>query len=113
MAKWIKGQQVILHQKRVTGKDPFGGDLFEWETVIVQNVLIAPSSAEEITTQFTVTGRHAVYTLAIPKGDTHVWEEGEVEFFHQRWRVFGKPLQGMDSLIPLDWNKKVTVERFE
>jgi len=51
--------------------------------------------------------------LAIPKGDTNIWEDQEVRFFGERFRVFGKPLQGIDDLIPLEWNKKVTVERYE
>jgi len=51
--------------------------------------------------------------LAIPKGDTNDWENQEVRFFGERWRVIGMPLQGIDELIPLDWNKKVMVERYE
>ena len=59
------------------------------------------------------TGRKAVYTLAIPKGDTHEWEDQKVIFFGKEWRVFGAELEGIEDLIPLDWNKKVYVERYE
>ena len=59
-----------------------------------------------------LTGKKAVYTLAIPKGDTHDWEDKEVKFFGKRWRTFGIPLEGIEQLIPLDWNKKVMVERY-
>ncbi|WCZ54960.1 hypothetical protein [Latilactobacillus phage TMW 1.1365 P1] len=79
----------------------------------MDNVLVAPASADDITNQLNLTGRKAIYTLAIPKGDTHDWENKPVEFFGQRWKVFGIPLEGIDELIPLDWNKKVTVERYE
>ena len=41
------------------------------------------------------------------------WEEKEVLFFGKRWKAFGIPLEGMDHLIPLKWNKKVMVERYE
>ncbi len=30
-----------------------------------------------------------------------------------KWRSFGIPSQGIEDMIPLDWNKKVTVERYE
>ena len=31
----------------------------------------------------------------------------------KEWRVFGMELEGIEQLIPLDWNKKVYVERYE
>jgi hypothetical protein len=36
-----------------------------------------------------------------------------VEFFGQRFRTIGFPTQGIEELIPLAWNKKVKVERYE
>jgi len=54
-----------------------------------------------------------VYTLAIPKGDTHDWENQVIEFWGKTWKSFGMPLEGIESNIPLAWNKKVTVERYE
>ena len=58
-------------------------------------------------------GRKEVYTLAIPKGDTHDWENQVIEFWDKTWKSFGSPLEGIESNIPLAWNKKVTVERYE
>ena len=58
-------------------------------------------------------GKKAVYTLAIPKGDTHDWIDARVRFFNQEWQAFGFPLEGMEANIPLNWNKKVMVERYE
>lgn len=111
MAK-IKGITVTLIKKVETGKDPFGKPIYEDAEILVDNVLISPTSTDDIVNQLNITGKKAVYTLAIPKGDTHIWEDQEVRFFGERWRVFGIPLQGIDHLIPLDWNKKVTVERY-
>lgn len=76
-------------------------------------MLISPTSSDDVVNQLDLTGRKAVYTLAIPKGDTHNWENKEVKFFNQRWKTFGIPLEGIEHLIPLDWNKKVMVERYE
>ena len=51
--------------------------------------------------------------MGIPKGDENNWENKEVLFFGKKWRTIGIAQQGIESLIPLDWNKKVMVERYE
>ncbi len=108
----IKGISIILVDQKKSGQDPFGKQLFEPVDVIVDNVLVAPTSSDDVTSTMNLTGRKAVYTLAIPKGDTHTWENREVKFFGQSWKAFGIPLEGIEELIPLDWNKKVMVERY-
>ncbi len=55
-------------------------------------------------------GKKAIYTLSVPKGDTHNWENTFVEFFGERWRTIGKPKEYMEHQIPLAWNKQVRVE---
>lgn len=111
MAK-IKGITVTLIGKIETGKDPFGKPIYEDIEVLVENVLVSPTLTDDVVNQLNLTGKKAVYTLAIPKGDTNTWEDQEVRFFGKRWRVFGIPLEGIEELIPLDWNKKVMVERY-
>ena len=76
----------------------------------MENVLIAPVSDAEILDTLNLTGRKAVYQLGIPKSDRNVWEGQRVRFFGETWRVIGKPVRGMNELIPLDWNLKVKVE---
>lgn len=111
MAK-IKGITIILVDKVKTGTDPFGTPIYEDQDIEVENVLVSPTSSDDIVNQMTLTGKKAVYALGIPKGDTHVWEDKEVKFFGERWRTFGFPTEGIEDLIPLDWNKKVMVERY-
>ncbi|HFI0091126.1 TPA: hypothetical protein ACGO21_001717 [Streptococcus suis] len=108
----IKGVPVVLIDKQVTGKNSFGHPKFEDVEIVVENVLIVPASTEDITNQINLTGKKVAYTLAIPKGDVHNWTNKEVRFFGQRWRMVGEPLEGLDHLIPLEWNKKVQVERY-
>lgn len=109
----IKGIPVVLYEKRKAGTDPFNHPIYEEVPVIVENVLVAPSSADDTVTSLSLTGKKAVYTLGIPKGDTHVWEDRKVEFFGRTWKTFGIPLEGIEQNIPLSWNKKVMVERYE
>jgi hypothetical protein len=109
----LKGITVTLINRKVVGKDPLGTPIYEDVEVEVSNVLVSPTSAEDTVNQLTLTGKKAVYTLAIPKGDTNTWEDQDVMFFGKRWKVFGPELQGIEDMIPLDWNKKVMVERYE
>ncbi len=109
----IKGITVELISKRDDGEDELGSPIYKHHRIVVKNVLVAPASSDEILSTTNLYGKKAVYTLAIPKGDKNKWEGNEVEFFGQRWRVIGKEMQGIDDLIPLDWNKKVYVERYE
>lgn len=108
----IKGIKIILVDKIQVGVDRFGKPIYDDADIKVENVLVAPVSSDDIVNQQSLTGKVAVYSLGIPKGDTHDWEDKEVKFFGQRWRTFGNPLEGMEHLIPLDWNKKVMVERY-
>lgn len=109
----LKGITITLLDRVETGRDPFGNSIYQEQPVTIDNVLVAPTSADDVVNQLSLTGRKAVYTLAIPKGDTNNWENKSVEFFGQRWRTFGIPLSGIEELIPLDWNQKVMVERYE
>ncbi len=111
MAK-IKGISIILVDKIQVGVDPFGNPIYDDADIKVENVLVAPVSSDDVVNQQSLTGKTAVYTLAIPKNDTHDWEDKEVKFFGQRWRTFGFPTEGIENLIPLDWNMKVKVERY-
>lgn len=109
----IKGITVTLINKSQTGTDPFGAPVYSDVETEIDNVLVAPASSDDIINQMSLTGRKAIYQLAIPKGDENTWENQEVRFFNQRWRAFGIPLEGIEELIPLSWNKKVMVERYE
>lgn len=104
---------VVLYEKVQNGVDDFNNPIYDETPITVSNVLVAPSASDEITDSTNLYGKKAVYTLAIPKGDTHRWEDSKIVFFGKEWRSFGTPLEGMEDMIPLKWNKKVTVERYE
>ena len=108
----IKGIPVVLYTKHQTGVDGFNCPIYEEIPEIVENILVAPSTSDDIVTSQNLYGKKAVYIMAIPKGDTHEWENVTVEFFGAKWKTFGFPLEGIEENIPLDWNKKVMVERY-
>lgn len=108
----IKGITVVLHEKIKVGADEFNKDIFEEIPVTVENVLVAPVNSNEVTSQTNLAGKKAVYTLALPKEDDHNWENSRVDFFGESWRTISLPIGGIEEMIPLGWNKKVTVERY-
>lgn len=109
----IKGIKVILLDKIKEGEDPFGHPIYKDVEIQVDNVLVSPTSTDDVLNTLNLTGRTATYTLAIPKNDTNIWTDRKVKFFNRTWRTFGVPEEGIDELVPLDWNKKVKVEIYE
>lgn len=109
----MRGVTVILYETTQTGVDDFNRPTYSETAVPVDNVLIGEPSTEDIANELNLSGKRLAYTLAIPKGDAHTWEGRDVGFWGERFRVIGKPTQGIEYLIPLSWNKKVKVERYE
>lgn len=107
----IQGITVYLYSETKTGTDAFNRPIYSAQAVPVENVLIEPLSESEVLDTLNLTGRRAVYRLCLPKGDTHDWTNKEVEFFGKRWRTIGDELEWIESMVPLEWNKKVKVER--
>lgn len=111
MAK-IKGITITLYERRQTGVDGAHRPIYEETPVKVDNVLVYPTSTDDIVSTTELEGKKAVYTLCVPKGDTHVWEDSVIEFFGAKYKSFGFTQQYEDELLPLSWNKKVLVERY-
>lgn len=110
---YLKGIDITLYVREQTGTDAFGAPVYTETAKTVSNVLVGEPSAEDIINELQLCGKRLAYTLAIPKGDSNTWEDATVEFFGQRFRAYGPVSQGIDALIPLSWNKKVKVERYE
>lgn len=110
----MRGITVTLYPRELKEYNSIGEAVYEeGEAITVDNVLVSPSTADEILSATNLYGKKAVYTLAIPKGDTNEWEDRRISFFGEDWQSFGIPLEGIDALVPTAWNKKVTVARYE
>lgn len=108
----INGITVVLHEKVRSGTDDFGAPVYKTVPVDVEDVLVSPVTADDIVTNNTIYGKLAVYQLAIPKGDTHNWENSRIDFFGKSWLSFGPLIEGIEENIPLRWNGKINVERY-
>jgi hypothetical protein len=105
------GASVKLHVKTLSGYDTLNDPVYADTSVTVDNVLIGQPSTEDITDSIQLYGKKIEYMLGIPKGDTHIWTDTEVEFFGKKFRTFGDTIEGIEANIPTPWHKKVRVER--
>ena len=112
----MKGITVTLTVRTQTGTDPFGQPIYTDTTKDVSDVLVGEPSTDDINNALTLYGKRVSYTLAIPKGDTHTWENTTVVLpapFGGKYHTIGYPTAGIEANIPLRWNKKVHLERIE
>lgn len=110
----MNGISITLYDRTITGVDALNHPIYTETAKTVNNVLVAPMNTNEVLDTYNLTGRKAVYQLAIPKGDTNDWTAGKrVAFWGESWRIIDIPEEGIEDLIPLAWNKKVRVERYE
>ena len=109
----MKGITVTLTVRTQSGVDPLGVPVWTETTVEVADVLVAPASTEDVQDAMNLYGKKAIYTLGIPKGDTHDWTNTTVQFFGRRWRTIVLPLEGIEAMIPGDWNRKIVARRYD
>lgn len=112
----IKGISIQLLVRDDELIDEFNHTEINGEWVTVSNVLVGEPSTEDVTSELNLTGKHVSYVLAIPKEDNHSWEDTLVKLpspFNATFRTIGYPTVGIESMIPLYWNKKVKIERYE
>lgn len=111
----IKGISITLIKKVQTGTNALNQPIYEAKEIVVDNVLVGEPTTDEIANTLSLYGKQVHYRLAIPKGDTNEWTNTEVilpEPFKGKYKTIGYPTAGIDSNIPLLWNKKVMIERY-
>lgn len=109
----IKGITIQLFELEKTDTDPFGAPIYSEKPTDVDNVLIKPVSSEDAVDDLDLTGKKIVYELCIPKGDQHIWTNRKVRFYGETFETVGIPTELIESMVPLDWNKKIKVALYE
>lgn len=112
----MRGITVSLTVKTQAGTDAFNQPVYTETTESVDDVLVGEPSSEDITNTLSMYGAKVTYRLGIPKGDTHDWRDTIVtlpEPFAGKYHTVGVPTAGIEAMIPLRWNKKVLLERYE
>lgn len=108
----IKGIDVVLHTRTQTSTDALGNPIYSTADTTVHNVLVAPSTADDLIDRSRLEGTKELYTLGIPKGDANTWLENTVTFFGKTWHCYAEK-EGIEANIPLAWNKTIYVERYD
>lgn len=112
----MKTVTVTLVEKTQSGTDPFNNPTYTETETDVSGVLVGEPSTDDVTNIYTTYGARISYTLAIPKGDSHNWDDTTVilpEPFAGTYHTIGIARAGIEENIPLRWNKKVHLERYE
>ena len=109
----MRGVTVKLKVKTETGTDSLGMPTYSEDWVSVNDVLVGEPSSVDVENNLTLYGKRTQYTLAIPKGDTHYWEDTEVEL-PAPWGItmatIGQSTIGIEANVPTRWNRKVHLE---
>lgn len=108
----IKGIDVVLHARTETGTDALGNPTYTTGDSTISNVLVSPTTADDVVDRSRLEGTKELYTLAVPKGDSNVWLENTVTFFGKTFHCYAES-EGIEDMIPLEWNKKIFVERYD
>lgn len=112
MMSLIQTTTVQLQVKTQTGTDSLNAPIYSTKWVDVEGVLFGEPSSDELVSTLNMYGKTMSAMLAIPKGDTHKWEDTLVCFNGHTYRTIGTPIEGIEANIPLDWHKKVRLERY-
>lgn len=109
----IHGTTVRLINRSQTGTDEFNAPVYSESYVDVDNVLVGQPVQNEIIDGQSLESKHAVYSLGIPKGDTHVWKDQIVEIYGRRFKVYGDVIEGIEANVPGPWHQIWQVEHYE
>lgn len=114
MSMPIKGISVILYEKVSTGVDDFNRPTYTEIPVQIDNVVVGTPSTTDAINDLDLTGKKISYILAIPKDDTHQWEDSMVEFYDEKWHTVGFAKEYMPGFMgdSFPWNKLISVERY-
>lgn len=112
----INGITITLIVREQTGVDDTDRPIYSESEVSVEDVLVSEPSTEDVTNELNLSGKKVAYTLSIPKGDSNSWIDTDVILpapFEGRYRTIGYPTAWIEENVPLRWNKKVRLERYE
>lgn len=112
----MRGVAVTLKQKTQAGTDALGQPIYTTIDVVINDVLVGKPESSDVENALTMYGKRIAYTLAIPKGDTHVWYKSQVTLpapWSSTFNVIGDVVETIDANTPTRWNRIVQLERID
>lgn len=109
----LRGISVELQKLEEVGRDAFNHPIYSESWIEVQNVLVSPSASVDQTDTTNLTGDMSTYMLCVPKGDQNEWKNRLVRFWGKTWETDGEPREYIEDMLPLSWNKQISVKCYE
>lgn len=107
------GQTITLINKKQIGIDEFNQPVYADEEIQVDNVLYTTNLTDDIISTTNLVGKKDVHLIAIPKGDTHIWENQIVIIEGKKYHIFTPAKKGIEALVPSPWNAQYLCESYE
>lgn len=107
------GQTITLLNKKQIGIDEFNQPVYADEEIQVDNVLYTTNLTDDIISTTNLVGKKDVHLIAIPKGDTHKWENQIVIIEGKKYHIFTPAKKGIEALVPSPWNAQYLCESYE
>ena len=107
------GQTITLINKKQIGIDEFNQPVYADEEIQVDNVLYTTNLTDDIISTTNLVGKKDVHLIAIPKGDTHIWENQIVIIEGKKYHIFTPCKKGIEALVPSPWNAQYLCESYE
>lgn len=104
----IRGERVEVLTRKKVGTDKLNNAIYEWVSEPVENVLVAPGSAQGVSEDNRPDGTTVTYTLYFPKAFTGRLENERVTVRGNMCEVIGHP--DLIAQSPTPWNMVVEVE---
>ena len=104
---------VTLISKTKTGTDDFNRPIYKETEIAVSGCVVGSPSADDVTTELNLSGKHVLYEILIPNGDMNDWTGREVSISGKRYRTIGTPVEIFGNFPHIPCSKRIAVERFE
>lgn len=108
----MDGETVVIHRRTQSGTNGHGQPVYTWSTEGVENVLVAPGSAADVTENARPDGTTIAWTLYFPKTFTGPLRGAKVSVRGEApAAVVGDPKPYRLEATPTEWNMTVELER--
>ena len=111
-SRLLTGESVLVLTPAVS-YDEYNNENIEWQSVTVQNVVVAPATTTDEDDTARPHGTKAKYTLAFPKTFTGSLRGCRVSVRGQEFEVIGDPMPNTAENCPTSWWLKVEVQDVE
>lgn len=103
---FIKGERVVVEVLSGESRDPLGAITRQYETVVVDNVLVGPSDTYNDEYDVNGTGHKTKYSLFFPKWFNRDLHGAKVTVRGERMDILGDPASYTEENVPGSWNLK-------